>query len=96
MKNSKKAVVKEQKKAAQKELTNQITGALQSVIANFEISSKRIEKLIDKNAKQLVKKLSKQKLSKPAPVKAETTKTPEILAVAKTVTAVKKVAKPKL
>lgn len=67
-KNKQKAIVKEQKKAAKKELTNQIKAALGSVIVNFADSSKSIDKIIAKSTKQLVKKLSKEKVSLPIPI----------------------------
>ena len=58
----KKAIVKEQRKAVKKELTNRINVALQTVIANFT-TSKKAEKIAAKNAKQLVKKLAKGNLA---------------------------------
>jgi len=62
-KNKQKAILKEEKKAVKKELNDQITFALQTIVIKFSASSKKIEKLIGKITKQLVKKLSKEKLS---------------------------------
>ncbi len=62
-KNKQKAIVKEQKKVAKKDLTAQITTALSAVMLNLGTSGKKVEKLISKNAKQLAKKLSKEKKS---------------------------------
>ena len=60
-KNKQKAIVKEQKKAVKKELTAQINTSLSAIILNLGASGKKVEKLISKNAKQLAKKLSKEK-----------------------------------
>ncbi len=61
-KNKLKALVKEQKKAAKKELIDQFSGALHAVALNLGLSGKKIAKLIDKNAKQLAKKVKSEKL----------------------------------
>jgi hypothetical protein len=60
--NKQKAIVKEQKKAAKKELTHQIEAAIGTVIVNFSLSSKKIDKVIAKTAKQLAKRISKEKM----------------------------------
>ncbi len=85
-KNKHKATLKEQKKATKTELTDQISAALHSVIVNFSATSKKIDKLINKNAKQLVKKLAKENLALPAIAKTET---PSAIAVKPTKPTVK-------
>ncbi len=70
-----KAIVKEQKKLAKKDLTDQIKAALSTAVANFAGNSKKIDKIVAKTTKQLVKKLSKEKITLPihieSPVIAE-------------------------
>ncbi|WP_316784576.1 hypothetical protein [Pedobacter frigiditerrae] len=54
----KKAIVKESRKLAKKELTAQIVAALSTVTVNASGNQKKLEKVIVKNAKQLAKKFS--------------------------------------
>jgi len=61
-KNKQKLIVKEQKKAIKKELTEQLTGAIRSIVTNFS-DNKKTEKLIEKSTKQLVKKLFLTKIA---------------------------------
>lgn len=61
-KNKQIAIAKEQRKVAKRELTNQITVALQTVLSNFT-ASKKAGKQVTKSAKQLVKKLAKENLT---------------------------------
>lgn len=59
-KNKKVAIVKESRKIAKKELEFQILDALKLIFEKFTSNQKKLEKLLTKNAKQLVGKLSKE------------------------------------
>lgn len=63
MKNKEKAILKAQKKSIKTELSHKIADALHAVILNLSTGNKKVEKLINKNAKQLAKKLSKEKIT---------------------------------
>lgn len=67
---------KNDKKAIKAALTEQIAASVQAVIVNFTPGSKKIEKLIGKNTRQLVKKLAKHKLSLPATEVTEVSEAP--------------------
>jgi hypothetical protein len=75
-KNKQKAIVKESKQLAKKELTKQIIDALKSISIDF-IGNKKAEKLINKNAKQLAKKLAKEMPSKTIESKTLTVEAPK-------------------
>ncbi|RZK34592.1 MAG: hypothetical protein EOO90_30580 [Pedobacter sp.] len=63
----KKAIVKESRKLAKKELTAQIVAALSTVTVNASGNQKKLEKIIAKSAKQLAKKFASYiKVEKPA------------------------------
>jgi dihydroxyacetone kinase-like predicted kinase len=65
-KNKKVAIVKESRKIAKKELEFQILDALKLIFEKFPSNQKKLEKLLTKNAKQLVGKLSKEIIFKSA------------------------------
>lgn len=62
----KKALVKESRKLAKKELTAQIVAALTTITVNASGNQKKLEKVIAKSAKQLAKKFSSYITVKPA------------------------------
>jgi hypothetical protein len=55
-----KAILKEQKKFAKKELATKLIAGLSATMASFGGNTKKIERLLEKTAKQLAKKLSKE------------------------------------
>lgn len=54
----KKAIVKESRKVAKKELTAQIVAALSTVTVNASGNQKKLAKVIEKSAKQLAKRFA--------------------------------------
>lgn len=56
-KKKQKAIVKEQKRTAKKELKAQFIAALSTVIPGFE-SDKKVQKIVAKSAKQLAEKVA--------------------------------------
>lgn len=59
-KNKQKAIVKEARKVAKQEIKNHIIEALKIISEKFGKGSKKINKIIEKDAIQLAKKLSKE------------------------------------
>lgn len=59
-KNKQKALVKESKKVAKQEIKNNIVEDLKKIVARFGQTSKKMDKVIEKEATQLAKKLSKE------------------------------------
>ncbi|TCC90131.1 hypothetical protein EZ428_12645 [Pedobacter frigiditerrae] len=66
----KKAIVKESRKLAKKELTAQIVAALSTVTVNASGNQKKLDKVIAKSAKQLAKKFSSYITATEKPVDA--------------------------
>ncbi|WP_152969678.1 hypothetical protein [Pedobacter sp. Hv1] len=59
-KNKQKALVKESKKVAKQEIKNNIVEDLKKLVGRFGQTSKKMDKVIEKEATQLAKKLSKE------------------------------------
>lgn len=59
-KNKQKALVKESKKVAKQEIKNNIVEDLKKIVGRFGQTSKKMDKVIEKEATQLAKKLAKE------------------------------------
>ncbi|GEM_PF-4410768 len=59
-KNKQKALVKESKKVAKQEIKNNIVEDLKKIVGKFGQTSKKMDKVIEKEATLLAKKLSKE------------------------------------